>query len=241
MIVANRTISPCNASAQHVIICIKLLIILIPACADPDVLMGQARPEYDRQAMQGGSLHLWDAEGRHHKHCNVRAHYLFHVYRRLCILFAVFQSTILASKSCRTNLLIWRCHGLTVAYRPIRILIVHHVLVELGRRPESAHRTLAIQGDSYGTLSSSIQARNFWLCHWSQYQNAGMHRSKCQETSASLYTFWTVIQVIFYVYLFSFGRIILVSRPGMDRTIPEERCFWFEYQGVHSILLLRVF
>ena len=59
--------------------------------------------------------------------------------------------------------------------------------------------------------------------------NAGIHRSKCQETSASLYTFWTVIQVIFYVYLFSFGRIILVSRPGMDRTIPQERCFWLEY------------
>ena len=105
------------------------------------------------------------------KHCNVRAHYLFHVCRQCCILFAVFLSTILASKPCRTNLLIWRCHGLTVADRPIRILIVHQVIVEHGRRPESAHRTLAIQGDSYGAFFSSIEARKVWLCHWSKYQH----------------------------------------------------------------------
>ena len=150
MIVPNRAITRCNASAQHVIICIKPLIILIPPCVDPDVLMGQERAEYDSQAMQA---------------LQCACALFISCMQTMLNLFAVFLSTILASKPCRTNLLIWRCHGLTVADRPIRILIVHHVIVELGRRPESAHRTLAIQGDSYGTLSSSIEARNFWLCH----------------------------------------------------------------------------
>ena len=151
MIVPNRAITRCNASAQHVIICIKPLIILIPPCVDPDVLMGQERAEYDSQAMQA---------------LQCACALFISCMQTMLNLFAVFLSTILASKPCRTNLLIWRCHGLTVADRPIRILIVHQVIVEHGWRSESAHRTLAIQDDSVsrpGTDRIIPQEGFFWL------------------------------------------------------------------------------
>ena len=55
--------------------------------------------------------------------------------------------------------------------------------------------------------------------------NAGIHGSKCQVSSAALYTFWTADQVIFHAYVFLFGRLFLVLIPGMDRTIPQDSSF----------------
>ena len=52
MIGAKMIIKRCNALLQHVFIVIKPYIILMPSCAESDVLMGQERAEHDGQAKQ---------------------------------------------------------------------------------------------------------------------------------------------------------------------------------------------